>query len=282
MIAAMKRFEDLIPNLPSQAVVLCGVPWDEKSSFVRGAANAPGAIREAMYSDARHITSENGVNLAQSDRFVDLGDMPVPSGDAAISAIADATRSALGSDRRLIALGGDHAITVPILRELKKAHGEFDVLQIDAHADLYHDYEGDLYSHACPFARAMEEGLCKRLVQVGIRTMNTHLLEQAKRFGTEVITMRDFDPAQDFRFERPVYLSIDLDGLDPAFAPGVAHHEPGGMSTRDALRVISGVSTSIIGADIVEYQPALDINHMTAAVAAKLTKEIAGQMLIGE
>jgi agmatinase len=165
------------------------------------------------------------------------------------------------------------------LRAIHKVYGPLDILHIDAHGDLYDEYEGDKHSHACPFSRIMEEDLAKNLVQVGIRTMNSHQMEQAEKFNVQVIHMSDFDLAKIPRFQNPLYISLDMDALDPAFAPGVSHHEPGGLSTREVIAIIQAIETPILGADIVEYNPKRDINDMTAMVCAKLLREIASKML---
>ena len=279
----MQRDDTPLPDmdsLSSDSVLVVGVPWDERSTFLRGAAAAPRHIRAALHSDASNWCAENGVDLAAADStFVVAGDLDIPTGDAALTAIEQAFDGWISRGARLIALGGDHAITVPILRAMHRHRAPFDVLQIDAHADLYDEYDGDRYSHACPFARVMEEGLTARLVQVGIRTLNPHQREQAARFGTEVIEMRSFRPDRPIPFERPVFLSIDLDGFDPAFAPGVAHPEPGGFSTREVLNLIGSIEVPIVGADIVELQPTRDQNELTATLAARLVKEIAGRMI---
>ena len=134
---------------------------------------------------------------------------------------------------------------------------------------------------ASPFARTMEDGLASRLVQVGIRTLSQHLRSQAERFGVEIHEMRNLDTRSiGLDFEGPVYISCDIDALDPAYAPAVSHLEPGGLSVRDILGIIQRLPNRIVGADIVEYNPGRDINDMTAMVAAKLLKEIAGRMLL--
>ncbi|MCP4020793.1 MAG: agmatinase, partial [Desulfobacteraceae bacterium] len=121
----------------------------------------------------------------------------------------------------------------------------------------------------------MEKNKIKRLVQAGIRTMNGHQKSQASRFGVEVIEMKDgMEPFNKLIFSGPVYLSIDIDCLDPAFAPGVSHHEPGGMSTRQLLDIIQNIKGDIVGADIVEYNPKRDEKNITGMVAAKLLKEV--------
>ena len=125
----------------------------------------------------------------------------------------------------------------------------------------------------------MEKGLVSRLVQVGIRTLNGHQREQAAKFGVEIIEMKDWERCASLKFGTALYISFDIDGLDPAYAPGVSHREPGGFSTRQALDVIHAIKAPIVGADIVEFNPRMDIQNMTATVCAKLLKEIAAQML---
>ena len=133
--------------------------------------------------------------------------------------------------------------------------------------------------YSLPFARILEEGLVQRLVQVGIRTATGHQREQAARFRVEMHEMRDLHDLQRFVFDSPVYISFDVDALDPAFAPGVSHPEPGGLSTRQALEVIQRVGAPIVGADIVELNPVRDPSGLTAMVCAKLLKEILARML---
>lgn len=165
-------------------------------------------------------------------------------------------------------------VTYPIVAGLADVHGPVNILHFDAHPDLYDDFEGDPLSHASPFARIMERGLANSLVQVGIRTLNAHCREQAARFGVEIVEMRNFEAGAVPIPRSPLYVSIDLDALDPAFAPGVSHHEPGGLSVRDILSILHRIDAPIVGADIVEYNPTRDINGMTAVVAAKFVKEL--------
>ena len=126
----------------------------------------------------------------------------------------------------------------------------------------------------------MEERLCGRLVQVGIRTLTPHQREQITRFGVDTIEMQHFAGGARPAISGPVYLSIDLDGIDPAFAPGVSHREPGGLSVRDVLSMIHALDGPIVGADVVEFNPAQDLGGVTASVAAKITREIAGGILL--
>ena len=188
----------------------------------------------------------------------------------------------LSDGSKTLTLGGDHSITYPIIQAYRHFFDDFEILQIDAHGDLYDVFEGNKYSHACPFARIMEEKLVGKLTQVGIRTYNPHQREQVARFAVEVVEAKDFaEKWRDLVFEKPLYISLDLDGLDPAFAPGVSHHEPGGLTMRQVLDLIQNIKAPIIGADIVEYNPHRDLADMTAAVAAKFLKEIAAKMIVG-
>ena len=149
-----------------------------------------------------------------------------------------------------------------------------DILHFDAHPDLYDNLMDNKLSHASPFARIMETGRVERLVQVGIRTLNSHQREQAEKFGVEIYQMKDLTKLNSLRFSKPVYCSIDIDALDPAYAPGVSHFEPGGLSTRQLIDCLNGFKGRLIGADIVEYNPKRDFHNLTAMVAAKLLKEV--------
>src|SRR6266852_3070544 len=186
----------------------------------------------------------------------------------------------LNKGLRPVCLGGDHSITLPIVRAFGKHVPGLTILHFDAHPDLYDELEGNRLSHACPFARIMEEGAAKRLIQIGIRAMTGHQREQARKFGVEMIEMRQLPALDRMKVDGPVYISFDMDALDPAFAPGISHREPGGMSTREALAHIQAITGKIAGADIVEYNPAQDHTQITATVAAKLLKETLGKMVL--
>lgn len=272
-------FEDRLDRIGPGAVALLGVPYDEHSSYLHGPALAPSKIREAIHSDSANAFTELGRDLAAEPRLMDLGDLGLPAGNAAFSRIEEGAGAALDRGARLISLGGDHSVTWPLLRAHARREPRLTILHFDAHPDIYDEFDGDRFSHACPFARIMEEGLASRLVQIGIRTMTPPQRAQADRFGVEVIEMRHFRPGLELGLEGPLYVTIDLDALDPAFAPGVSHYEPGGLSTRDVLGIVHGIEVPIVGADVVEYNPTRDLHGMTAMLAAKLVKEIAGRML---
>ena len=261
------------------SVTLLGIPFDESSSFLRGAAQAPPKIREALHSPSTNLSTESGYDLSAETRFRDLGDLSLPTGTAAFVAIEQGVSELLESGDRMVALGGDHAVTYPVIRAIAKQYDRFTVLHLDAHHDLYDEFDGNRLSHACPFARIMEEGLVHRLVQMGIRTMTPHQKDQVERFGVEVVTAAQWTDSVVTELDGPVYLSLDLDVLDPSFVPGVSHHEPGGVSVRDVLGVVQSINGPLIGADIVEYNPVRDVNDVTARVAAKCLKEVVGRML---
>ena len=265
----------------SPRVALLGVAYDGSSSFRRGAANAPPLIREALWSEAGNSWSEGGRDL-QAGGIEDDGDLVFAQGESAetVREMIEGALGLIGSSGRLpLVLGGDHSITYPVLRGFRPHHPRLAILHLDAHPDLYDVFEGDRYSHACPFARIMEEGLADRLVQVGIRTMTGHQREQARRFGVEVIEMREWVDGRRLRFDGPVYLSLDLDALEPGLAPGVAHREPGGLSVRQVLSIIQALDVPLVGADLVEFNPDFDPTGLTAAVCGKLVKELAAKML---
>jgi agmatinase len=268
-----------IGDLAPGDVALAGVPWDERSSFLRGAARGPAEVRASLASASSNLCTESGRDLSLETSFVDVGDLHVDAGPGAIDAIERGASAVLARGARLVAIGGDHAVTYPLVRAHAREHGPLAILHLDAHPDLYDEFEGDRYSHACPFARIMEQGLATALVQVGIRTMTPHQRQQARRFGVRVVEMRDWAPTLSLALEGPVYLSLDLDVMDPAFVPGVSHHEPGGLSVRDVITVIQRFGGRLAGADIVECNPTRDVGGVTAMVAAKLVKEIVDRML---
>jgi agmatinase len=259
---------------------LIGLPYDASSSYLRGAAAAPPRIREALRSPAWNQWDERNREVLGPDGLTDAGDLDLSMPAEARDRIVAGVVAVLVGGARPIALGGDHSVTYPVLQAVaSRVAAPLTVLHIDAHPDLYDEFEGDRYSHAFPFARIMEVGLDSRLIQVGIRTCNAQQRSQAERFGVEIIDMRAWVAGSRPQVEGAVYLSLDLDGLDPAFAPGVSHREPGGLSGREVIGLIQDAGGRLIGADVVEYNPGQDLDGVTAVLAAKLVKEIAGRML---
>jgi agmatinase len=259
---------------------LVGIGFDGQSSYLRGAGEAPPKIREALLCDASNLWSELAVNLGVSGAYEDAGDLEFAE-EEAFSVIENRVGALIQQGKRLLSLGGDHSITYPIVKAFSRHYPTLTVFHFDAHPDLYDEFEGNRLSHACPFARIMESKLAKRLVQLGIRTINSHQREQAKRFGVEVVEMRELPAYAKLKAVGPVYITFDMDVLDPAFAPGLSHREPGGMSVREAIAHLHAIQGTIVGADVVEYNPVQDIGGMTATVAAKIVKEILGRMIPG-
>jgi len=260
-------------------ILISGIPFDLNSSYKKGAAMAPDRIKESLFCESSNLFTESRLGLGSILRWHKMPDIESLDVKNAFAKIEDEMDSLLKKGLRVISLGGDHSITFPVIRAYAKKYPRLNILHFDAHPDLYDELGGNRYSHACPFARIMEENLADRLVQVGIRTMTDHQYEQALRFGVEVIEMNNIATAKKIVFDGPVYISLDMDCLDPAFAPGVSHHEPGGMSTREFLEIIKSIQGNIVGADLVEFNPDRDINGMTGMVAAKLLKELIDKML---
>ncbi len=257
---------------------LIGVPFDGASSFLRGAAAGPALIRRELASDAGNGVSEALIDLRAPGALADAGDVDFAGTGDPTASITDAVAAVLARGGCPISLGGDHSITFPIVRAVRARWPKLTILQFDAHPDLYDLFDGDRLSHACPFARIMEGELADRLVQVGIRAMNAHQRAQADRFEVDVIDMRAWTAGARPRVHGPVYVSVDIDGVDPAFAPGVSHREPGGLSVREVLSVIQTVEGPLVGADVVEFNPSRDVGDLTSHVCAKLVRELASRM----
>lgn len=290
-------------SLSGVGVGLVGLPMDLNTSFSQGPADAPAAIRTALASDHWNAYTERGLDVSGVVR--DCGDAfahnldydggpahdPVARQQAMVAGIADKCDSLSKERLAPIFLGGDHSVTCAAITALRGDVGAgdrpMDILLFDAHPDLYDDLDGNRYSHASPFARLMEsrqELRLGRLVQVGIRTANAHQRQQARRFGVDTIPAMDLQHVlrQGARnrlvFRNPVYISIDIDVLDPACAPGVSHIEPGGITTRQLIDLLHSIEplAGVVGGDVVELNPATDVRDVTAITAAKVVKELAG------
>lgn len=273
-ISEKKSLEHSLGNIH-----VLGIPFDENESLYRGPAQAPGSIREAMHEGSMNLWTESGIDLEAAAQWQDDGDIELTDGGDAFAQIEAGVAAVLERGERVLSLGGDHSITYPILRAFARYYPALTILHLDAHPDLYENFEGNHFSHACPFARIMEEQLAARLVQVGIRTLNQQQRRQAERYGVEVIEMRQWSPQLQLALNGPLYVSLDLDVLDPAYAPGVSHHEPGGFTTRELIGILQAVTVPIVGADIVELNPKRDPQKITAIAGVKLLKELLALML---
>ena len=257
---------------------LLGFEWDASSSHSRGPALAPTVVKRLLRSEASSSYSIDLVDMREAIEDYVIPSLPDDS-EMARAQIRETAEDCFAAGFTPLSIGGDHSVTYPILKAVAAKYGAVNVLHIDAHPDLYDAYEGDRYSHACPFARALEDGLIKSLVQVGIRCWDPHARGVADKHGVKVLRADQAGDIPDAIFSGPLYMSIDLDGLDPAFAPGVSHPEPGGLSTLDVLAMIRRISGPLIGADIVELNPERDPQMTTARVVVRLAKELAAKIV---
>jgi len=262
-------------------IKLIGIPYDGNASYLQGSALAPSKIRLMDSEESANRFCEQGKEIVEGENYKDLGDMVFTSNNSewVYNKIKKTIQSELTATDKIICFGGDHSISFPVIEAYTKKCHNLNVLHLDAHADLYDNFENNPFSHASPFARLMEKGILNSLTQVGVRTLNTHQKEQAKRYNVSVIEMKDFNLGFIKTLKEPLYISLDLDVLDPAFAPGISHHEPGGLTTRKLISIIQAINVPIVGADIVELNPKRDINNMTAMVAYKLFKELVSKMI---
>jgi len=277
----MSDFGGAVKENNTYDIAILGVPYDGKSSYLRGTSKGPQAIRTASTGEAINAWTELGINLEDAVSIVDLGDVDVAGNFTEISVrVEDRVWEILERNGRPIVLGGDHSISLPVVRAMAKKYSTLDILHFDAHPDLYEELYGDRFSHACPFARILDEGLAKNLVQVGIRASTGDHRQKAAAFGVRTITMKDWQDDLKLAFSNPLYISFDADVLDPAFAPGVSHHEPGGLSTRQVINLLHALEADIVGMDLVEVNPARDISGITAAAAVKIIMEAAAKMTL--
>jgi arginase len=262
-------------------IQVLGIPYDSNSSFLKGPSLAPARIRLMDVEGSANAYAENGLEIVEGRNYSDQGDIHFPTTDSkkAFAIIKENIRERLQASDKVLSIGGDHSVSWPILDAYTDKYPGLHVLHLDAHTDLYESFDDNPLSHASPFARLAEKGKTASITQVGIRTLTTHHREQAKKFNVSIVEMKDFsfDFIKDLK--GPLYISLDIDVLDPAFAPGISHHEPGGLSTRQLLQIIQSINVEVVGADIVEYNPTRDINNMTAMVAYKMMKELIAKMV---
>lgn len=261
-------------------IKVLGIPYDANSSFLKGPSLAPTRIRLMEKEGSANCFSENGLEILEGKTHQDEGDLIFnePDPAKAFNLIKEAVSQHLNNKNKVFCFGGDHFVSWPIIEAFSEQFDNLNILHLDAHADLYENFDNNPYSHASPFARIMESGKINSLTQVGIRTLNTHQRNQAKRFNINHVEMKNFSLNFIHQLKAPLYISLDLDVLDPAFAPGISHHEPGGLTTRELIRIIQSIHVEIVGADIVEYNPMRDVHNMTAMVAYKLFKELIAKM----
>jgi agmatinase len=270
-------------------VAILGVPFDSGVSYRPGARFGPSHIRESSRL-LRPYNPALQVPVFATQQVADAGDLAVNpfNIDDAIGAIERGARLLLERTRFVLTLGGDHTVALPMLRAVSAVHGPVAVVHFDAHLDTWDTYFGAAYTHGTPFRRASEEGLLDRTgcLHVGIRgPLYTDAdLTQDSELGFRVIPAPDFDqlgvPGVVERIaqrvaDRPVYVSIDIDVLDPAHAPGTGTPEAGGLTSRELLAVLrSFAKLNLVGADIVEVAPAYDHAQITGIAAAHVGYEL--------
>ena len=276
-------------DLTDVDVAVMGVPFDGGTSYRSGTRMGPRKIREASlmlwgYNNVLHVSPLENLGV------VDYGDVNVVpvSIEATMQAITAEAREVLASQTTLITLGGDHSITLPLLRAHAEAFGPLAVVHFDSHPDTWEsEFGGQLCSHGTPFRRAIEEGLIdtSAYIQVGIRgsTSGPDDLLEAQQLGARVMPIEEvFElgiPAvigqiQAMMGERRVYVSLDIDAVDPAFAPGTGTPEVGGLTSYQMLQLVRGLrGLNLVGFDLVEVNPAFDHGDITSILAANLAFE---------
>jgi agmatinase len=281
-----------IDAVPDYDVAIIGIPFDGGTSYRPGARFGPSAIREASRMLRPGYHTELDCTPVKELQFVDAGDIACTpyNNQKAVEQIEEAASKLMGKNKAVIALGGDHTIALPMLRATTKVHGPVALLHFDAHLDTWGSYFGEPINHGSPFRRAFEDGLLieDKSMHVGIRgpVYDQDDFIRDHKFGFQIIRCTDLDregvPAAIQRIrdrigDTPVYLSIDIDVLDPAFAPGTGTPECGGMYSREILQLLRGlVGMNFIGADVVEVAPAYDSAEVTSLAAATLVFDIMG------
>jgi agmatinase len=282
----------LLPQLAevTQAdVAIVGIPFDSGVSYRPGTRFGPSHVREASRL-LRPYNPATGVSPFASQQVVDAGDFAANpfNIEEAIASIEKDHRALSEKAKRIVTIGGDHTITLPILRSLHKQHGAISVIHFDAHLDTWDSYFGADYTHGTTFRRASEEGLLdgEGCMHIGIRgpLYSAKDLVDDKAVGFQIFSSIEF---QELGVQeaikkmiarvsnRPVYISIDIDVLDPAHAPGTGTPEAGGLTSRELLAVIRATAgLNIIGADVVEVAPAYDFAQITGIAASHVLYEL--------
>jgi len=292
LLSGREDFFGLTGGSGARNLVVVGVPWDATSSYRRGAAAGPDAIRRATSSRLYNRFTELGLDLGTLWRVCDHGNVKSRSISELKKALARAVNLHNHECQSTLFLGGDHFITYPCFSVTAKKCGRpLSLLYVDAHPDVYETYEGIAYSHATVVSRILDEKDLSSgsVCYLGIRASTREQDERIKSLGLTVHTTRDVcekgcdavgSLIRSELLHKPTYLSLDLDCLDPAFAPGVGNPQPGGLSARqilDTLHALAGLE--VVAADIVEYCPKAESETRTTAfTSAILIKELMGTM----
>ncbi|MEV6623324.1 agmatinase [Amycolatopsis sp. NPDC051106] len=278
-------------------IAVVGVPFDSGVSYRPGARFGPAAVREASRL-LRPYHPELDVSPFADKQVVDAGDIavnPFNIGEA-IETLQQEAEALQANGTRLVTVGGDHTIALPLLRAAAKQHGPVALLHFDAHLDTWDTYFGEPYTHGTPFRRASEEGILdtSALSHVGTRgpLYGKRDLEEDRRLGFGIVTSGDVlrrgvaetvDALRQRIGDRPLYVSVDIDVLDPAHAPGTGTPEAGGMTSRELLEILRGLrDLNLVGADVVELAPAYDHAEITAIAASHVAYDLVSLLSLGK
>jgi agmatinase len=278
-----------LDQVPRADIVVAGVPFDSGVSYRPGARFGPTHVRESSRL-LRPYNPAMDVSPFEVAQVADAGDIAVNPFNIheAIETIEAAAVELTADGTRLVTIGGDHTIALPLLRAAAHRHGPVALVHFDAHLDTWDTYFGAEYTHGTPFRRAVEEGIVdtEALSHVGTRgpLYGKKDLEDDRRFGFGIVTSSDVyyqgvvevvDKLRQRLGDRPVYVSIDIDVLDPAHAPGTGTPEAGGITSRELLEILRGFrGLNLIGADVVEVAPAYDHAEITGVAAAHVAYDL--------
>ena len=277
-------------------VAVVGVPFDSGVTYRPGARFGPSAVREGSRL-LRPYHPGLDVSPFDTQQVADAGDIACNPFDigAAVETIEHAAGELQDAGSRLVTIGGDHTIALPLLRSVARRHGPVALLHFDAHLDTWDTYFGAEYTHGTPFRRAVEEGILdtEALSHVGTRgpLYGKRDLEDDRRLGFGIVTSADVmrrgvdetvDALRQRIGDRPLYVSIDIDVLDPAHAPGTGTPEAGGLTSRELLEILRGLAgANLVGADVVEVAPAYDHAEITSVAAAHVAYDLVSLMALG-
>ncbi len=259
-------------------IVLFGCPFDAAVSFRSGAAEGPGAIR--TFSDVLETYSPDLDADLDDLPFFDAGDLALPAGEteAALGAIREEAGRIIAAGKIPFGLGGDHLVSLPMIEAALEAYPDLVVFQWDAHADLREDYEGAVLSHATVMRRVVERAGAGRLVQFGIRSGRREEWQWMRGEGTcRPLAPEVVESAISELDGRPIYLTLDLDVLDPSELPGTGTPEPGGVRFHDLMLCLGALrrkAAPIVALDLVEVAPRIDPTGASAVAAAKAVREL--------
>ncbi|OQX20410.1 MAG: agmatinase [Candidatus Altiarchaeales archaeon A3] len=258
-------------------VCIFGMPFDSTTSFKPGTRFGPNAIRDASYNlEFYSMALERNIGDIKIFDAGNIGFHTKPQD--AISEISKRTNDLLKNDKFIVGLGGEHTVSYGIAHAMKEIYKDIAVIHFDAHADLRTEYDSEKFSHACVMNLIGSEIGFENIYQFGIRSGEEEELKFAEK--TNFYPLHKYDTTQileildDLNISKRTYLTIDIDVLDPAFAPGVGTPEPGGITSNDMFKILNSLKKfDVVGFDVVEVNPMIDVSGITAMAAAKIVRE---------